>query len=294
MSKNKHWIIMVGVLSLLVVETVALCYLLFRQTQSDHTSYTFHEPAAMYLEYQDILEEIELEDIEGNIIKNLPQHGKITVLTYISSSCSSCINFLSDFKRFSAVFGDTVDYVFIWFDDIPTKLIKKYSIDPEINYSVKEKVKLSSATPTFFILNERMEVMFKDVDRENLTSKLLGLDLLSHDEICENANQYIKENYFGRFPNKKQLVYFNMSDCSDCLEADAILKEADIRDYYDIAYIYIDNSTDESQIIDKGKLFALVYDIRWYPSFLTFDNTTYRIIGKTPTDKLLDELLNKR
>ena len=49
------------------------------------------------------------------------------------------------------------------------------------------------------------------------------------------------------------------------------------------------------QFVDLNDIFATLYDISWYPSFLIIeDNQNYRIVGETPIDKLKEALLNPK
>lgn len=250
-----------------------------------------YEQKQIFVEYGDAFSGFELTAYDGTIMKELPK-GKVSVIAYLSDTCSSCRGVLADFNRFSEVYGDGINYSIVWTDDIPHSLIKKYKIDKAINYSLSGKVCLSTSTPTFYILDENNQVVFKDIDRVNLIKKLLELDTVDVSILRNNATMYIAREYYGindieDFDNK--LVYFYMPGCPDCEKVDALFKENSVSDF-DFLYIYKYDSVGDDKIIDKDKLFVSVYGITWYPSFLVAKHGTVKIIGEMPIEQLIDEI----
>lgn len=57
--------------------------------------------------------------------------------------------------------------------------------------------------------------------------------------------------------------------------------------------IYKYDSENGDYNIDKDKLFGLVYDINWYPSFIMIDKGSYREIGETPVENLLSVIYQR-
>lgn len=82
------------------------------------------------------------------------------------------------------------------------------------------------------------------------------------------------------------LIYFYMPGCSDCDAASKLFESNNVSDDYEIIYIYKYDSENGDYNIDKDKLFGLVYDINWYPSFIMIDKGSYREIGETPVENL--------
>lgn len=244
----------------------------------------------VYLDYGDQFAGVEMVDTEGEIAE-LHTHEKYTVVTYLSSSCSSCIKVLADFNRFSYVFGDSLEYRILWLDEIPFAYVDKYSVDRSINFSLSGKVKISTSTPTFYILDENGKVVFRDISRENLITKLINLQLVPIDTLIVNANEYICKNLYKANSVKDKLIYFYMPGCPDCEAANSVLSEIKLEDQFDIKYVYKYDTTDSSKVIDYDKLFASIYDITWYPSFLVLSDNGYRIIGKMPIDEIIDEII---
>lgn len=246
----------------------------------------------IYLEFGDTFSGVEMTDVNGKMIDDLGGSERYTVVMYLSSSCSSCIESLSDFNRFSRVFGSGLNYVILWYDEIPTYSLEKFLIDESVNYSLKQKTKISTSTPTYFILDKDNVIVYRDVNRVNMIEKLIELDLVSRETLIENANKYIIDNYFDSDSDSttNKIVYFYMPGCQDCEKADTILSSSSVLEEFECVYIYKYDTTDSSKIVDKDKLFVDVYDIDWYPSFLVLTDDTYRIIGEVPSENLIEEL----
>ena len=155
--------------------------LVIAQANGISLSSILNDSNVSYIEFGDEFSGFDLWDHEGKAVTKISKGKKYTVTFYLSSSCSSCLDSISDFERFAATFGDQIDYAIIWQDKIPDHYINKYSLDPSINYSLNGEAKLSTATPTFFILDDSGFVIFKDVSRENLIEKLILLDVTDSD-----------------------------------------------------------------------------------------------------------------
>lgn len=238
--------------------------LVIAQANGISLSSILNDSNVSYIEFGDEFSGFDLWDHEGKAVTKISKGKKYTVTFYLSSSCSSCLDSISDFERFAATFGDQIDYAIIWQDKIPDHYINKYSLDPSINYSLNGEAKLSTATPTFFILDDSGFVIFKDVSRETNSSS-----------------------------NKPVLIYFYMPGCSDCDAASKLFESNNVSDDYEIIYIYKYDSENGDYNIDKDKLFGLVYDINWYPSFIMIDKGSYREIGETPVENLLSVIYQR-
>lgn len=287
--KNKIIVIQ----SCIIVFLIVLLAILIANPKniSEHLIRKPYQQNQLFVEFGDAFSGFELTAYDGTTMKELPK-GKVSVVTYLSDTCSSCMDVLADFNRFSEVYGDMINYSIIWTDNIPHSLIEKYEIDEAINYSLSNKTRLSTSTPTFYILDENNQVVFRDVDRANLITKLMELDAVNVSILQNNATMYIAREYYGindieEFHNK--LVYFYMPGCPDCEKADALFKENSLPEF-DFLYIYKYDSVGDDKIIDKDKLFVSVYGITWYPSFLVAKHGTVKIIGEMPIEQLIDEI----
>ena len=56
------------------------------------------------------------------------------------------------------------------------------------------------------------------------------------------------------------------------------------------SYIYKYDSKEDGVVIDKNKLFAKVYGINWYPSFLLISDTNCEFVGEANQEELKDIL----
>lgn len=276
--KNK---IIVGQTVIIMILLGVLGMLLYQNTMKNNIEYS-------YLEYGDDFSEIEMYDETGKIVDLSFGDGSkaATAVLYLTAECSGCIETISDFNRFKSVFGEEVDFIFLWEDDIPRNLIKKYGIDA-ISYTLKGKTKLSTSTPTFYLIDSNKKIVFKDVDQSNLIQKLIEVDFIEKEVLQEKATQYIVNAYFeSDRENRLKLVYFYMPGCSDCMAVNEFIKEEKLDEKYQIVYIYKYNSTQEGVVIDKNKLFANVYGVNWYPSFILISDSGYEIIGKTSEEEV--------
>ena len=276
--KNK---IIVGQTVIIMILLGVLGMLLYQNTMKNNVEYS-------YLEYGDDFSEIEMYDETGKIV-DLPfgdGSKAATTVLYLTAECSGCIETISDFNRFKSVFGEEVNFIFLWEDDIPRNLIKKHGIDA-ISYTLKGKTKLSTSTPTFYLIDGNKKIVFKDVDQSNLIQKLIEVDFIEKEVLQEKATQYIVNAYFeSDRENRLKLVYFYMPGCSDCMAVNEFIKEEKLDEKYQIVYIYKYNSTQEGVVIDKNKLFANVYGVNWYPSFILISDSGYKIVGKTSEEEV--------
>lgn len=276
--KNK---IIVGQTVIIMILLGVLGMLLYQNTMKNNIEYS-------YLEYGDDFSEIEMYDETGKIVDLSFGDGSkaATAVLYLTAECSGCIETISDFNRFKSVFGEEVNFILLWEDDIPRNLIKKYGIDA-ISYTLKGKTKLSTSTPTFYLIDSNKKIVFKDVDQSNLIQKLIEVDFIEKEVLQEKATQYIVNAYFeSDRENRLKLVYFYMPGCSDCMAVNEFIKEEKLDEKYQIVYIYKYNSTQEGVVIDKNKLFANVYGVNWYPSFILISDSGYEIVGKTSEEEV--------
>jgi len=92
--------------------------------------------------------------------------------------------------------------------------------------------------------------------------------------------------------DKTPLLYFAMTGCPDCTEADeAMQAEPEIDELFVITEIHRYNETNPEKWTDFFSLFATIYGVTWYPSFLVFNGETSTLVGQTPMDMLCDLLI---
>lgn len=287
----KKKIIIIQSFIILLLITILLVLTLNLQNISGYFSEKIYEPKQMYVEYGDFFSGFELTSYTGTIVSELPK-GKISAVAYLSDTCSSCMNVLEDFKRFRDIYGDEISYLIVWTDNIPHNLIEKYEIVRDINYSLSNKTRLSTSTPTFFILDESNQIVFRAIERANLIKKLIELEVVDISTLQKNATAYIANEYYGITDiNKldKKIVYFYMQGCPDCEKIDELFKKNKFSEF-DWTYVYKYDSDEDVGIIDTDKLFASVYGITWYPSFLVIKQGEVKLIGEMPIEQIVEEI----
>lgn len=266
-------------------------WLVFGNSQESSASNSPANSVLLNFDYQEKFTGFSLEDTDGNEIDRIPNSGKHAVAVYISDTCLSCVDIIKNINRVTGVFGtEDFDYYFLWQDNIPTNLLDKYKVQNVSSYSLQKKTKLATSTPTFFILDESQQVIFKNEDPSLIVEKMVDLEVIQKDKLISNANNYIKDNIIKQTSDKQQMVYFYMEGCSDCAKADAVL-DAEVKAKFDITNIYKYDDTNEDRVKDNFKVFVHAYGIQWYPSFLIFEGDSYRLVGETPPDELKGVLL---
>lgn len=97
--------------------------LVIAQANGISLSSILNDSNVSYIEFGDEFSGFDLWDHEGKAVTKISKGKKYTVTFYLSSSCSSCLDSISDFERFAATFGDQIDYAIIWQDKIPDHYI---------------------------------------------------------------------------------------------------------------------------------------------------------------------------
>ena len=153
--------------------------------------------------------------------------------------------------------------------------------------------KTLSESPSAYIINSKGNIVFTTSDMKKIMEKIIKMEDINVQEIVLNSNNYLKD-MIQEDNSKTDMIYFAMEGCKDCEAANQIIDE-DITTIYNIEKIYTENDYGSEQFVDLNDIFATLYDISWYPSFLIIeDNQNYRIVGETPIDKLKEALLNPK
>ena len=245
------------------------------------------------LRYGDSFNTIPVVNADGN--ETAFKYGEHnTVLFYLSSSCASCGDALRFVGRLQSVFGeDNLQVLLLWSDSMPVSLIEEYDIAPENCFSINDSIAINTPTPTAYLLDSQGSIIYYNSDIKICMEKLYmqvveeGLE----EQLRINANHYLMEYYGISDFEKQQIVYFCMDGCPDCAAADDILMSDDRKDERSLHYLYTYNDTEPSHERDEYALLKLVYDIKWYPSFLVLQSEEeYGIVGEVPVETLLQEL----
>ena len=68
--------------------------------------------------------------------------------------------------------------------------------------------------------------------------------------------------------------------------------DEEVYDRFEIEKLYEEAAYGSEELVDINSLFAQIYNIDWYPSFLILDENE-KIIGNTPVDKLKEVMLSE-
>lgn len=243
--------------------------------------------------FNDSFSGFEIQSVDGKVMSEVPQNSDYQIIFYLSDRCGTCIEMLRILHRFESLFcSEKLDYVIYWEDVIPKDLLDKNLINRERNFSLQGKYKLSSVTPTYFMINSDRKLEFAANDLELIIKKIVSDQINSQDMMIENANKYIKSQIIENTSDKLKLIYFSMTGCPDCVSAEDVLNSEPVKDAFEISTIYSKNEMDDKKYIDKYNMFLNIYGIDWYPSYLVLDkNGEYEFIGKIPVERLQDALL---
>lgn len=244
------------------------------------------------LRYQDSFDEISIVDMEGKEAK-LTYGDNNNILFYLSASCTGCGDVLRFVERLQKVFGkDQLNVFLLWCDSIPVSLVEDYNIEIEYCYSTNQKTTLNTPTPTAYILDNQGKITYYNSDIKTSIEKMYkqAIELKNNEELLKfRANKYLMEWYGISDFKKQQVVYFCMSGCPDCEEADEILNREEGKRI--IHHLYKYDDIEPSHMKDDYALFRLIYGIEWYPSFLILESEyDYRIVGEVPIETLISEL----
>lgn len=244
------------------------------------------------LEFGDSMSGFRVADANGELLEQLPESDKYSIVFYLSDSCGTCMDILKNFNKIESILGkEDINYIVLWTKEIPVKILDKYHVDSSFCYSLLGETQFATSTPSFFILDNKQEVVFSTVDAQNLISKIALLDIVSTEQLKENTIDYIKENVLSPDSDKKQIVYFEMEGCPDCKAANEVIESEEIADAFEIIRIYKYDDKDADRVKDDYGLYKLGLDIQWYPSFLVFEENDVRFVGEVPIEELKNNLM---
>ena len=131
----------------------------------------------------------------------------------------------------------------------------------------------------YFILDSKNEILMVTDSTEKLIKKIFSFTDIPKEEIINSSNNYLV-NKVNAYRDKEILIYFAMSGCPDCEEADKMIADNNITEEYNMITLYTEQSYGEEEYVDISKLFSTIYDVEWYPSFLIIKPDGYQFIGK--------------
>jgi hypothetical protein len=285
MKKSKRKVVAIVLVIVLAIILIigTLTLIIFKNESSAP-----EESELLSFDYRDEFSGFQLFDNSGNEIK-MPEASTYNLYCYLSDKCGTCIDVLKNYEKLSEIFNEVNVYI-IWKDSIPLSILDKYDINADRSFSLSGKVRLSNSTPTMFLVDSNNQLIFKDIDMKMVASKIV--DLSDRKLIKDNANNYILSNLFKVSEKEKKILYFTMNGCKSCEDANKI-----IQDYpdtgYEIVKIYSDSYSDNAfdQLADTYSIYAVVYGISSYPSFLIYNGAEYSLLSDADLEYISEILM---
>jgi hypothetical protein len=243
-----------------------------------------------YLEYQDQVDGLSISNTSGDPVGFA--NGEYKVLIFLSADCGSCIESLPLYDRFNRILcnDQNIELMLMWEDRLPLAQLRKHNLEDN-SYSLGN-VKIANAYGTVLFVSPDNHVEFMDSSGlKNVIAYVMEKNILKQDQTIENANVYLREKY-GNQAGKKDLVYFSMPNCPDCIEATPIVYTEDMQAKYNITRIELDRGAKVGDIIDDHNIYRIAYGIDWYPSFLVLSEDRYSIIRRVEVGDLQSLLMD--
>lgn len=238
----------------------------------------------LYLRYGDQITQVQVYDMNGNKTTIQPT-SEYTLLFYLSAYCGTCIEYLPEISLLQEVFSEEdISVQIVWLEKPPRSQLRKYNLPDEINYSMGDKVKLDSSTPTYYLLDKNGSVIFKDVVAINLMDKVAELGIFSLPTVKEGLNAYLRRKYDVQGKKGLTMIMFSLEGCSDCADADKMISDRKLDDIFLINRIY--SYRDNAEPRDRFKIYRYVYEISWYPSFLILNDDDFFFVGEVSLNEL--------
>lgn len=273
------------IISLFTISLGLVCgYLLGRKSAVKEI-----EEEKIYVNYGDDFTKLEVSNSKGTSVSLKANENKRLLVLYLDSMCGACYRQLEVVERMSKIYEDQIDVVVLWGGGMPKEKYEKLGINEAQIYSLEEKLALSDS-PAGFIIDSNGKVVFTTTDMKKINKKILSLNGIDRGKIVKKSNQYLK-TFFSKTSEKQSMIYFAMEGCKDCNAADKVIDE-EVYDRFEIKKLYEEAAYGSEELVDINSLFAQIYNIDWYPSFLILDENE-KIIGNTPVDKLKEVMLSE-
>ena len=141
--------------------------------------------------------------------------------------------------------------IFLWDDNIPIERILDEGIEKNINFSLKNKIKITDIFPVAFSLDDNNIISFHTGDNfDSIYLKLI--EEFKDKNFSKEAYEYIIKDYYKSgdqiFDNKKNTVIIYRDNNSLCIEdeykiqADNLFSDFNIIKIYDFDSIEIDDN----------------------------------------------------
>lgn len=246
------------------------------------------------LEYGDSFLDMPLLDKDKRTVDVESFNQDYTFVYYLDKNCSTCVESMPTIKSICDVYEEmNVANMIIWAGEMGDKYTQKNGISIETNYTLENSY-INTSTPTFYILNKEMKIIFCGKSMDDMIKKISSLDISSIDMVNENYIKSLSDNQSQ--DNRPIMVYFSMIGCPDCELVNSIVHNSKIQEVFQVLTFYRDKEnvpTEKKDQVDNGGLLAEIYGIDWYPSFLILHASgEYELICEMNQEELEEKLLN--
>lgn len=239
------------------------------------------------LAYRDSFDVENLQIVSDNSNEVLTK--KDTLFLCINPNCNSCREYIDVIHTLEFLLRESsITLGIIWTDE-PLNDELYTSKLKNIPQFMSPKITISTSSPFFFMLNNN-KINFRTEDVSLLISHLIDKEFISQEQLITKSNKYLMSITQNQDPTKDILVYFAMENCSDCKRMDSLLKENKIYNKFNMIKIYTEDSYNQQDLVDVKNLFAHIYDIKWYPSFLKIGKNEVEIIHQESDETVLKKL----
>ena len=235
-----------------------------------------YQAKSVDLSYGDIFPKVDIYNSSGAKVDISASKKKYKVIFYTSNHCQACINALSPISRVMQLYdSNDFDFIILWENEMAKSKIQKSAIDINKNYSLHNKVRLSSLTPMGYILDENNKVIFtSDADIELMINKIV--ELQGKPDKKEKAFDLIVKDFKSRGSdfgaNKPTLLIFYTDGCEECKNVKKKIKNTKLKNKMNIFPIEGRNSTDDNLYSDYLDIYSKIYNISFYPSYCIINN----------------------
>lgn len=244
------------------------------------------------LNYGDSFRNIPLLDWKQESVDLDNSSWEYTFVYYLDKGCSSCTDSLTTISHICDVYAEmNVTNMIIWEGKSGASHAEKNGIPIEYNYTMNDAY-IGTATPTFYILDQDMNVIFRGETMDDMVKKISLLNISDEETINKT---YV--NSLGDAQDERPiLVYFSMIGCPDCELVNPIVESSDIQEVFQVITFYRDRDNvpvEKMEQVDNGSLLAEIYGVDWYPSFLILQKSgEYELVGETDHQDIEEKLLN--
>ena len=214
---------------------------------------------------------------------------KPSFLLYVDAQSASNLALVGQMPPLFEILGDEyVNILIVWKDEIPAELIGSLGLPMANNVTLAGKSEIGGLVPAVLVVDKEV-VKFVDIDMKRAVERLMRY--YPEGYLVERADKYMAAR-ISKPEDKTAVLYFSMTGCPDCAEADGVMAEVpEIDELFEFTRIYRFNETNPEKWTDFFALFASIYGITWYPSYLVFNGEVSTVIGQVPVDTLSDLMI---